>query len=611
MRTTAGILVASVVTLLALAASPAEAQVASALIQEDAELPGSSGAIISGINNTGVNGVGGYAFTVTTDGSVSRVWGAANGGAGTLLRSEGVVGPLTQTSFESFFGYSDAGEICYSASSDESGGSTGLDGVWIDDTVILNEEDPITALPGQFSTFNSRPGITRGGAPYWIGGYSDTQGGSTQARAIFYGNSATVLITDGDTITGVAEPVGSGSAIDFDVRLTDAGGVVHWIDLISVDAATSMDGVVVIDGAALFVEGLVTREGSPVPEKAGGLPAENWDNFDFFGITPDGTYLVTGDTDGDTSMDEFVLTDDVIVLREGAMLVRDGSMFTISGSIEGGYMNHDADWAVIWDVDDESDVNLEALILNGELLLIEGDAVDWNNDGVIDGGDNGAVIENFTGITALTLSDRAPDNIVNIYFTADVGVGGATLEGAFCLPIQVAPVVESCGEGGVDAGCGFPTDVLFVNGLSGNEDRIIDTFDQSTALSFQITEAPSRSGDKESSGACIYVWSGAPEAGDIVAVPKELGSMCFGPLELATQTPLRTFNGLGFVGRLGPHDSPFPPPVIPAGEILEFASRPAGTGQPMTVTLQGFVEDNCSQGTQPYSVTNGITLIIP
>ena len=52
--------------------------------------------------------------------------------------------------------------------------------------------------------------------------------------------------------------------------------------------------------------GAIVREGSPIPAIVGGLLDENWDNFDFMGITEDGLMFFTGDTDADTSMDEFV-----------------------------------------------------------------------------------------------------------------------------------------------------------------------------------------------------------------------------------------------------------------------------------------------------------------
>ena len=135
----------------------AAAQVASALLRESEPLPGDiPGATIASINNTAVNGAGGYAFTVNTDVAISHVWGNAAGGAGDVIVSESTYGNLQQTSFESFFGLSDAGVAAYSAlSNDTVSGATSLDGVWTNETLILNELDAISNLPGQFSTFNS------------------------------------------------------------------------------------------------------------------------------------------------------------------------------------------------------------------------------------------------------------------------------------------------------------------------------------------------------------------------------------------------------------------------------------------------------------------------
>ena len=107
---------------------------------------------------------------------------------------------------------------------------------------------------------------------------------------------------------------------------------------------------------------------------------------------------------------------------------------TLAGSIEGGFMNEEGDWAVTWDVD-VGPANLEALIINGELILTEGEPVDWNGDGVIDGGDGGAVLDNFTGISSLTLSDRQADGTISAYFTADVDIAGTVLTGAFRVTV--------------------------------------------------------------------------------------------------------------------------------------------------------------------------------
>jgi hypothetical protein len=421
-----------------LAPAAASGEIASALLREDDELvPGET---ISSIGNTAVNHVGGYACGLNTEGTatISRIWGDASGGMGMLLRSEMTIGVYEQTSFESFYGMSDTGQLAYGTTSTNiDSGDTGLDGVWLDDLAILHEDEPVPSMPGQFSTFNSRPLISGDGEPQWVGGITDTQGGSTQTRVLFRGVGIMPLIMGGDPVIGVPEPVDPvGSSIDFDHRLSRFG--TNWIERVDLDSSSTEDGLVVINGAAAMAGGGLLRENSPVPAGVGGLVDELWDNFDFFGINEAGDFLVTGDTNADSSMDEFVFLTDQIVLREGTVLDWDGVPATLAGSIEGGYMNKETDWAVIWDIDDPAGVNFETLIFNGEILLVEGEPVDWNGDGVIDPGDNNAVISNFTGISSLTVGARV-GGFVNIYFTADCDFGGTPdLEGFFCLSVPVA-----------------------------------------------------------------------------------------------------------------------------------------------------------------------------
>lgn len=428
-------------------APDASAQVASALLHEgDEVIPGES---ISSLNNTAVNHVGGYACGMNTVGTatISRIWGNPDGGAGALLISEDTYGPLEQTSFESFYGMSDEGHLAYGATvNNTDSGATGLDAVWLDDTPVLMEEDAVPSLPGQFSTFNSRPGITGDGVPWWVGGIASTKGGTTENRVLFSDVGADVVIMGGDFIPGIAEPIVTSSAgIDFDWRVSRFGS--NWINQLSVASSTATDKVMVVNGDALMAGGSIVREGSPVPAAIGGLAGELWASFDYLGIREDGGYLVTGDTSADTAVDEFVMTDGMITLREGAMLDLDGTPVTVSGSIEGGYMNEQGDWAVAWDVDTPGG-NIEALIFNGEIVLVEGDAVDWNGDGQIDGNDDGAVLTNFTGISTVTLGARQ-NGSVSIYFTADVDVNAVTLEGFFCLTLSDCPA-DIDGNGSVD-----------------------------------------------------------------------------------------------------------------------------------------------------------------
>ncbi|MEM8680141.1 MAG: hypothetical protein AAGF97_12405, partial [Planctomycetota bacterium] len=317
----------------------------------------------------------------------------------------------------------------YSASSDSaSSGTTGLDGVWLGDNVVQNEEDPVADAPGEFSSFNSRPGVTADGTPYWVGGLTDTQGGGSIDRALFYDSN--ILLRGGDDI-GVGVPVTTGSGIDFDFRFSKLG--TNYISPIDVASASSEDLVMVVNGNALVEGGSFVREGTLMPVSVGGNGTENWDNFDFTGINEAGDYFFTGDTDNaDTGSDEFVFKNGSVVLREGDVI--DG--LTLSGGIEGGYMNEDGDWAVIWDVDTPGG-NLEALIINGSVAFLEGEQVDWNGDGVVDGGDDGFAITNFTGISSLTLSDRANQSIF-AYFTADAtDLNGTELEAGFSFGFPI------------------------------------------------------------------------------------------------------------------------------------------------------------------------------
>jgi hypothetical protein len=475
----------------------AQGQIASALLREGDELvPGDT---ISSLSNTAVNHVGGYACSLNTTGTatLSRVWGNASGGAGALLRTEGTIGDFEQTSFESFYGMGDNGELAYGTTSTRiSSGTTGLDGVWLDDTPILHEEDPVPSLTGMFSTFNSRPGVTGDGVPYWVGGFANTVGGATQNRALFSGLSVDVEIMGGDTLPDVTEPIATGSSnIDFDWRVSRFG--TYWIDQVLVTSGTADDGIVVINGDPVMAGGSIMRENSTVPSDAGGLPGELWDNFDFLGISEAGDYFVTGDTTAAITEDEFVLMTDRIVLREGEVLDLGGNSVTVSGSIEGGYMNEQGDWAVIWDIDDPNAVNREALIFNGEIVLVEGDLVDWNGDGVIDAGDNNGKLANFTGISTLTVGAQV-SGVVNIYFTADIDFFGTPsstddLEGFFCFSAGAGPCPQPGSSGNFCEADVYPNNGDGVWNYADDGDCVIDISDLGALLpNYGITSGLTR-----------------------------------------------------------------------------------------------------------------------
>jgi hypothetical protein len=427
---------AAALSLAVLLPALALAQVPTSLLNEGDPLPSvGAGHVVTSLNNTAVNHAGGYAMNLnSSDGAatLSSIWGHASGGPGAIIRTEGTFGPLVQTSFESFYGFANNGNVGYSASG--TGGPVGsFDSVWKDDTPIAVEGDPYPHAANTWWRFGSRPGITADSSPYFVGGLTYTQGGSTQNYGLFYGDAAMPVLLGGDVVPNIPDPLGTSSTVSFDYRYSALGTT--YLAEVTTTAATGANHAMVLGGVGLLLDGSLVIEGSPVPPAVGGIGGEPWDNFDFCGVTEAGEYFFTGDTGGDATTDEFILKNGQIILREGDML--DGEV--LSGSIEGAYMNEDGDLAFIWDIQANT---LEALYLNDTLLLKEGDPVDLTGDGLID---PGTAISSFTGISALTLSDRDLTGRVYVYFTADVDTAGTSsttddIEGFYCQAVDLGPV---------------------------------------------------------------------------------------------------------------------------------------------------------------------------
>lgn len=417
------------------ASSPAIGAVATALLHERGPLPGAPvGHTVNSLSNTAVNQIGGYAASVnSSDGvtTLSHIWGSATGGAGSVLQTEGTFGPLVQTAFESFYGMSNSGSVAYSATG--TGGPVGpFDSVWLDDTPLAVEGDPIVSMPGKFWRFGSRPGITASAQPYWVGGITSVPGGGTENYALFYGAGATVVLLGGQAVPGLPFPLATANSVGFDYRYSALG--THYIaPVVMASGSTAHNDAVVMDGGGLMAGGSLLREQTVVPIAAGGNGVERWFAFDFMGATESGQWFVSGDTDAPVAIDEFVMKDGTILHREGDVL--DGR--TLTGAIEGAYMNDNGDVAFVWDVVDAT--ALEALYVNDQLALVEGDLVDLNGDGIVE--PNSRLVD-FTGISALTMGDRDVNGIVNVYFMADVDTLGTTtatddVEGFFQLAVVV------------------------------------------------------------------------------------------------------------------------------------------------------------------------------
>ena len=380
-------------------------------------MPGNPAQTVTSIGNTAVNSFGGWAVGASVNdplGTLSLIYGASFGAPASTLITEGTYGSLEQTSFESFFGVSNAMVPVYSPSSNDLiGGTTGLDGCWAGTTVIANEDDPILSMPGKVFRFNSRPNVIANGDAVWIGGVNDVSG-TTEGNAVFRGAGHTRVVGENDVLPGMPFAVGTGSAVDFDFRFSPDGN--HHILTVNLASGSSLnDTYVDFDGGPLFIGGSIVGEDELLPTALQVAPDEDWDNFDFFGVMDDGTYFFTGDTNGPTTTDEFIVLDGEMILREGDTV---GGL-VLSGSMEGGYLSARGDWGVIWDVDDPIDGNVEALLFNGRLIMKENDTIvtDLDGDGIPETG----IISSFTGLSSMTVGiDRA------CYFTCDLDYLGTS-----------------------------------------------------------------------------------------------------------------------------------------------------------------------------------------
>ncbi len=434
----------AVAFIVAMLVPPSNAQVATAVVREGDALPAPFGAhLITTINSTTVNGVDGYAAGISSSDGVttlSHFYGDPTGAVPPfLLFTETVVGTLTQTSFETTFGMDDNGICAYSPSTN-SPSTTGLDACFFNSILVANEDDPIPPLPGKMYRFNSRVDVTDNGKVVWVGGIDDIGTGANEGQGLFMWDNGTVtsLFKTGDPIPGLG--AAASTAVDFDFRVSSQG--THQI-FVTDDAAatTNDDGVLLIDGSTVPSGSAIIAELRPIPVEDGGLPGgENWDNIDYGGINEAGEYFITGDSDeGAGNFDEHIARDGVIIYREEDFV--DG--WQLDGSITDAYMNEEGDIACVWAVNPMvGTTDIEAIYLNGKLMVMEGDTVDWDGDGIAEATSVITDITNSAGTVSIG-ADR------KIYFTADVNVNGPILEGVFVIEDPCGSV-QKYGPGCID-----------------------------------------------------------------------------------------------------------------------------------------------------------------
>jgi len=159
----------------------------------------------------------------------------------------------------------------------------------------------------------------------------------------------------------------------------------------------------------------------------------------------------------------------------------------------------------------------------------------------------------------------------------------------------------SCRGSRVNAGAGSPVNVLFVNGSTGDSQRVVIVAPGSP---LQVAMQPSPSGPNPGPFV-MYLHFGEPSGSTVTPLPRNLGLFCFPiPVTGGGPQPRKIWNNIGRFRKLGFPDFP----STPAPSFPVFA--PQGTNRMATVTLQAILADNGSSAAGPASISNAVILKI-
>jgi hypothetical protein len=391
-------------------ASQTHAQLATALIREGDTL--STGDTVAGVAAVAANRLGGFAFITTPPtGGLNHIWGTATGSNPAVLVTEGTYNGYTQTSFEtSAFGISDTASAGYSAT------VTQGDSMWVDTTPVTIDGEPST-VPGFFWVFSSRPKMTAAGDVYFGAGLSTTSGGSTVNRGLFKGSPAQPVLLGNDVVPALPAPLAPSESY-FDARYS-TDGQHYMVPVTILTGSTTTDRSVVLDGGGMMVGGTLVQEGSLVPVSAGGDGTELWQNFGSVSINNNRDYIMSGDTNRATATDDYLLLTGQMILRAGDVLPNGQ---TITGAVGEVQINNDGDWGALWSTI-LNGVTAEVILFNGEVIVREGDPIDFDGNGQAD---PGVTISDLTNITGLAFGDRDAQGRVAVYLTGLVDTLGTT-----------------------------------------------------------------------------------------------------------------------------------------------------------------------------------------
>ena len=548
------------------------------LIAIEGEMPtgGGGGTILTlGSPFTNSNGEVGFTGSIDIGGTTEHfVW---FGTGITFLDTEAL--PTVLSGAESTMGISDAGAFIYSPSTD------GDDSVWSSDMLRLQVDDPAPLFPGRFISFASRPQMDDDGEAYFVAGITDVAGGSTQDRILYRASGVIIskVLASGDLIGGI--PISGSNGIDFDYDVSSDGD--HYISVVDLDTGSiANDLAVVVDGVA------VVQEDDPIDG------VENWDNFDVVGINSNGDYIYTGDTNGDTSTDEFLAINGEIVVREGDTLA--GVTLTSAAQLRAASINDAGQVVCSWGIAGGTELlfvgDAADFAYSARLLLATGDELDFDGDGTVD-----AVVTDFNASTG-TGPGIDHSAIPFVYLEVDLLPTGEVEELEAIIKIAVPPV---CSAGNVNPAVVGRSETLTVNGTDGGGDAAVEV-ESASPITIGLTTSAA---GPESARYVVWGWfadgenptvlsKGGSDIGCLVnPTPVNLGlspqpDLCIvgsGIPALACRGGVNEISGL-------------------PGQAPWVANRPQGLVGPVTLTLQGLIEDNAATHPQGFSVTNAVTI---
>lgn len=396
------------------------AQSVEVVLQEGDMPPGAGGNAVTSLNPPFTSGTGAVGFNGQVDDGGSSVRFIWFDDTIVFLDSDEMGSVLSGG--EGTMGIADNGDFVYSPSID------GADGAWTEDGQLAVEEVQAPGFPdGTISTFHSRPTMLPGGAAYWVSGFNESGGTSSEGRMLYTspdhqpGSTAVVLRAD-DVIEGLA--IDRPSGVGFDYLISDDGSH-HIQELLMDTGGTSDDGVIYLDGALIARESEATGDG------------DNWDNFDLMSVNDSGDHVFSGDTDGASGSDEFIAYNGTIAVREGAVL--DGVTLTSSASVRALSINNLGQVAHAWDASGTEVVFFACdgadLAGTSQLVVTVGDGLDVTGDGVAD-----ATLTDLNASTVGPGLALAEDG--RIVLEVDLDFGGGEIEAivAFTAPSCVSDV---------------------------------------------------------------------------------------------------------------------------------------------------------------------------